>query len=259
MRFRLRPVLLVFSIFLFLTSPTLAGPLEDCAEYAQLGVPGQDGDILCRTGHLLAHHPVRKTPIWVIERLTAEKAASTVVPREAGSFRLDPGLKKGRRAGLSDYRKSGYDRGHMAPAADMRWDEQAMIDCFYLSNMVPQVGKKMNQGIWKALEERVRTWAIDRGELFIFTGPIYDSETTKTIGKNKIAVPSRLYKIVYDPGRQEAIAFIMPNEALETEDLPLYVVTVRDVEEKTGLDFLSNLEKELQDSIETTRADGLWQ
>jgi endonuclease G len=222
MRFRLRPVLLVFSIFLFLTSPTLAGPLEDCAEYAQLGVPGQDGDILCRTGHLLAHHPVRKTPIWVIERLTAEKAASTVVPREAGSFRLDPGLKKGRRAGLSDYRKSGYDRGHMAPAADMRWDEQAMIDCFYLSNMVPQVGKKMNQGIWKALEERVR-------------------------------------KIVYDPGRQEAIAFIMPNEALETEDLPLYVVTVRDVEEKTGLDFLSNLEKELQDSIETTRADGLWQ
>ncbi len=76
MRFRLRPVLLFLSIFLVLTSPTLAGPLEDCAEYAQLGVPGQDGDILCRTGHLLAHDPVRKTPIWIAERLTAEKATS---------------------------------------------------------------------------------------------------------------------------------------------------------------------------------------
>jgi len=259
MRFRLRPVLLFLSIFLVLTSPTLAGPLEDCAEYARLGVPGQDGDILCRTGHLLAHDPARKTPIWVVERLTSEKATSTVVPREAGSFRLDAGLKKGRRAGLSDYRKSGYDRGHMAPAADMHWDKQAMIECFYLSNMVPQVGKKMNQEIWKALEELVRAWAIDRGELFIYTGPIYDGATTKTIGKNKVAVPSRLYKIVYDPNKQEAIAFIMPNEALETEDLPLYIFTIRDVEESTGLDFLSSLDKELQDSIETTRAAGLWQ
>ncbi|NLT21798.1 MAG: DNA/RNA non-specific endonuclease, partial [Syntrophorhabdus sp.] len=66
-------------------------------------------------------------------------------------------------------------------------------------------------------------------------------------------------KIVYDPNKQEAIAFIMPNEALETEDLPLYIFTIRDVEESTGLDFLSSLGRELQDSIETTRAAGLWQ
>jgi len=109
MRFRLHPVLLVLSIFLSLSSLTLAGPLEDCAEYAQLGIPGQDGNLLCRTGHLLAHDSVRKTPIWVAERVTAEKATRTVVPREAGSFRLDPGLKKGRRAGLTDYLKKGPD------------------------------------------------------------------------------------------------------------------------------------------------------
>ncbi len=81
----------------------------------------------------------------------------------------------------------------------------------------------------------------------------------KTIGKNNVAVPSHLYKIVYDPGRQQAIAFIMPNEALVTEDMPLYIVSIRDIEEKTGLDFLSSFEKDLQDSIETNRADGLWQ
>ncbi|NLT24755.1 MAG: DNA/RNA non-specific endonuclease, partial [Syntrophorhabdus sp.] len=230
MRLAGQQVLRALSIFFLFSSLALAGPLEDCAEYARLGVPGQDGDLLCRTGHLLAHDPVRKTPIWVAERLTADKATSTVVPREAGSFRIDSGLKKGRRAGLSDYRKSGYDRGHMASAADMHWDKKAMIECFYLSNMVPQVGKKMNQGIWKALEELVRSWVIDRGEIFIYTGPIYDGGTTKTIGKNKVAIPSRLYKIVYDRNRQEAIAFIMPNKALETEDLPLYIVTVRDVE-----------------------------
>ena len=121
------------------------------------------------------------------------------------------------------------------------------------------LSKGMNRGTWKDLEELVRTWAIDRGEIFIYAGPIYDGGTTKTIGKNKVAVPSRLYKIVYDPGRRDAIAFIMPNEALRTEDLPLYIVTVRDVEVRTGLNFLSSFEKELQDSIETTRAAGLWQ
>ena len=119
--------------------------------------------------------------------------------------------------------------------------------------------KGMNQGIWKDLEELVRVWAIDREELFVFTGAIYEGGVSRTIGKNKVAVPSHLYKIVYDPNRQEAIAFIMPNKALKTEDMPNYIATIRDIEEKTGLDFFSNFEKELQDVIETKRASGLWQ
>lgn len=258
MRLRLSPAIIAFSVFFLFSVLTLAGPIEDCAEYAKLGVPGQEGEILCRTGHLLAHHPEYKTPIWVIERLTKEKATSKVVPRY-NKFQTDPDLEKGKRAELSDYRGSGYDRGHMAPSADMRWDKDAMVECFYLSNMVPQVGKGMNQGIWKNLEEYIRVWAIDSGELFIYTGPIYEGGVTKTIGKNNVAVPSHLYKIVYDPSRQQAIAFIMPNEALKAEDMPLYIVSIRDIEEKTGLDFLSGFEKDLQDSIETTRADGLWQ
>ena len=258
MRLAARRVLLVLCIFFLFLSPALAGPLEDCAEYARLGVPGQDGELLCRTGHLLAHSSQNKTPIWVIERLTKEKATSRVVPRY-NKFQADPDLEKGKRAELSDYKASGYDRGHMAPSANMRWDRQAMIECFYLSNMVPQVGKGMNQGIWKDLEELVRVWAIDREELFVFTGPIYEGGVSKTIGKNKVAVPSHLYKIVYDPNRQEAIAFIMPNKALKTEDMLNYIATIRDIEEKTGLDFFSNFEKELQDVIETKRASGLWQ
>jgi endonuclease G len=134
-----------------------------------------------------------------------------------------------------------------------------MEECFFLSNMVPQVGVGMNQGIWKDLEEHIRDWAIARGEVYIFTGPIYDDGAKKTIGADKVAVPTHLYKIVYDPHKTEAIAFIMPNQKLNTADMPKYIVTTRDVEKKTGLDFLSNLDKHVQDIIETKKPTGLWQ
>jgi endonuclease G len=124
--------------------------------------------------------------------------------------------------------------------------------------MVPQIGKGMNQGIWKNLEEYIRKWAIDRDELYIFTGPIYEGGTKKTIGKNEVAVPTHPYKIVYDPIKVEAIAFIMPNEKLDSKEMPKYIVTIREVEEKTGLNFLSNISKHTQDIVETKKAEELW-
>jgi endonuclease G, mitochondrial len=223
-----------------------------------MGVPGYEGDLLCRKGYLLAHNPVSKTPSWVIEHLTADKANANVVQRY-NKFQADPDLEKGKRAELSDYKNSGYDRGHMAPSADMKWDQDAMIECFYLSNMAPQVGKGMNRGIWARLEGKVRDWAISKGELFVFTGPIYMGKDKKTIGMDEVAVPTHFYKIIYDPIKGEAIAFIMPNEPLDTSDMPKYNVTIRDVEEKTGLDFLSTLDKQKQDSIVTNQPDELWQ
>ena len=146
----------------------------------------------------------------------------------------------------------------MAPAGDMRWDQQAMSESFFLSNMVPQTGKGMNQGIWKNLEEKVRRWAISRGEVFIFTGPIYAKTPPDTIGRNKVAVPTHLYKIIYDPVRVEAIAFIMPNIKLQSSDMPSYIVTIREVEEKTGLNFLSSLKPKIEDAVELTKAEELW-
>lgn len=253
---KIRTAVSVIILSFLISSIAVARPIDDCSEYLKLGIPGQQGDLVCRKGHLLAHSPQSKTPIWVIEHLTAEKAASDLVPRY-NRFSPDPDLKKGERAELADYKGSGYDRGHMAPAADMRWDRQAMKECFYLSNIVPQVGKGMNQGIWKDLEEYVRKWAIERGEVYVFTGPIYDV-VFKKIGKNRVAVPSQLYKIIYDPYKAEAIAFIMPNEKLASKDMPNYIVTIRDIESKTGLDFLSNLDSQVQVVIETKRAERLW-
>lgn len=234
-----------------------AGPIEDCKEYLKLGVPGNSGEILCRKGYLLAHDSVRKTPVWVIEHLTTEKASGSLPRKDA--FKADPNLPKGQRAELSDYKNSGYDKGHMAPSADMAWDEEAMAESFYLSNMVPQVGLGMNRGIWKDLEELVRKWAIARGSVYIFTGPIYEGETAGDIGKNNVAVPTQLYKIVYDESKAEAISFVMPNSKLLSADMPKYITTIREIEKQTGLDFLSDLDKKTQDSIEMKKAATLWE
>ena len=235
-----------------------AGPIEDCKEYAAYGVPGTSGDLLCRKGYLLSHDPARKTPVWVAEHLTRERAQGKLAAR-SDDFRADSDLESGKRAELSDYRGSGYDRGHMAPAADMAWDGQAMSESFYLSNMVPQVGAGMNRGIWAELEKRVRNWVLERGELYVYSGPIYLESDTRTIGKNKVAIPGYLYKVVLDPGQKEALAIIMPNRSLRTEDLPSYLVSVREVEKETGLHFFSALSLAEQDKIDAGKAPGLWQ
>lgn len=165
---RVLPRIAVASLFLVFAGVSHAVDVPDaCKEFAKLGVPGMEGTLLCRKGYLLAHDPSRKTPIWVAEHLTHDKAGASLA--RTNNFQPDPDLEEGERAELSDYKGSGYDRGHMAPAGDMRWDQQAMVESFYLSNMVPQVGRGMNQGIWKDLEEKVRQWALNRGEVYIYT------------------------------------------------------------------------------------------
>jgi endonuclease G len=253
----MRRIILQFALVLCTSvSIVFAGPIDDCKEFAAYGVPGQTGDLLCRKGYLLSHDPIKKTPVWVAQHLTREKVKRGV--KRSDNFKPDAALEKGRRAELSDYKGSGYDRGHMAPAADMAWDEQAMSESFFLSNMVPQAGEGMNRGIWMELEKKVRNWAQARGELYVYSGPIYQGEA-KTIGPNKVAVPKYLFKVVLDPKTEEAIAVIMPNQKLRTEDMPNYLVSVREVEQQTGLEFFSTLPEPEQDKIETVRASQFWQ
>lgn len=247
-----RITLIVAIAFVFITTIAFAGPIEDCKEYARLGLPSNQGKLLCRKGFLLAYSSKYKTPLWVIEHLTTEKAKGNL-PRY-NKFQPDPDLKEGERAELDDYKIRGYAKEHMAPAANMKWDQQAMVECFYLSNMIPRKGKGTNHGI----EERIRNLAISRGALYIFTGPIYEDGVMKTIGSNKVAVPTHLFKIIYDPYKVEAIAFILPNEKLTMADIPKYIVTIRDVERKTGLNFLSNINEKVQEVVENMKAHGIW-
>lgn len=250
-----RTFLISFLILIVLTTAAFAGPVDECREYAVLGVPGASGDLLCRKGFLLAHDPQRKTPLWVVERMTRERLKAKL--KRSDDFRPDTDLPHGKRAELSDYKGSGYDRGHMAPAADMAWDEQAMSESFYLSNMVPQAGAGMNRGIWAELEKRVRVWVQKRGELFVYSGPIY-KDVERTIGRNRVAVPDSLYKVILDPVQKEALALVMPNRPLKTEDMPRFLVSVDEVERLTGLEFFSALPAEEQERIESIKAPALW-
>jgi len=237
--------------------PALARDIpERCKEFLEYGLPATQGALLCRTGFALAHDEARKAPIWVAQRMTPQRLVNRVSRRDR--FLPDPELPKGQRAELDDYRNSGYDRGHMAPAADMRWSAQAMEESFYLSNMAPQVGPGMNRGIWSDIEATIRRWVTTRRELFIYTGPIYDTVTPSRIGPNQVAVPTHFYKVVFDPVRVDTIAFVVPNAPQSNRRIEEFITSVRDIETRTGLDFLSKVNPEVQRLIEEAVAPGLW-
>ena len=209
-------------------------------------------------GFAESYNADRKVADWVVYHLTREKVGSSGAERSE-DFRPDPELAPDSRAELSDYRGKGFDRGHLAPAGDMQWSEQAMSESFLLSNMAPQVGVGFNRGIWKNLEEKVRDWARSRGELYIMTGPIYIGDRIDTIGTHRVAVPTHFYKVVFDPVRVEAITFIMPNMKLQSSDLPRYITSVDAVEFMTDLDFLSELEDTVEAVVEGKLQVGVWE
>ena len=193
---------------------------DDCK--AMLGVTGApeykgseapEHTILCRAGYVLSFNAQRLTPDWVLEVLTAERFKGTA-DRTAlrNPFAPDPDLQAGQRSELKDYAASGYDRGHMAPAADMKFSREAMIQSFYLSNMAPQIGPGMNRGIWADLEKLTRQWVCGHNELVTISGPIY-AATPDTVGADKVAVPTSFYKILYDPQRKRIIAFVLPTSS----------------------------------------------
>ena len=134
-----------------------------------------------------------------------------------------------------------------------------MSESFLLSNMAPQVGPSFNRGIWATLEAKVREWAIERGELYVVTGPIYTTTSLKHVGTNNVAVPTHFYKVVFDPVRVEAIAFILPNEKNPSSKLPTFITSVDEVENKTGLDFLSTLQDDVENLVEANTAPAMWQ
>jgi endonuclease G len=132
-----------------------------------------------------------------------------------------------------------------------------MSESFLLSNVAPQ-GPRFNRGIWRVLEKKVRDWTTQRGELYVVTGPIYVWEI-ETIGPDQVAVPSYFYKVIFDPVRIEAIAFILPNQKLNSDALPAFIVSVDQVEAETGLDFFPEIEDSVEDLIEARIQVDLWQ
>ena len=190
------------------------------------------------------YNPSFRIPNCVAYELTATMVDMADAPghenRKNYNYAKDSGVK-----GCPEnweYRGSGYSRGHMAPAMDMRWDKTAMKQCFYMTNMCPQ-DTKLNNDHWRVLEEKVHRWAKRDKRLMVYTGPIM-SKNPKMIGKDKqnIAVPDAFFKVVYAPEQGRAIAFIYENRPCPG-NISKYAVTVAEVERRTGLTFSSAIPK----------------
>ncbi|MFO7934525.1 MAG: DNA/RNA non-specific endonuclease [Bacteroidales bacterium] len=173
---------------------------------------------------------------WVAYILTREEAEARTADR-TDDFRTDTSIPTGS-AALEDYRGSGFDRGHLAPAGDMKWDLRAMSETFLLSNMSPQ-DPSFNRGIWRRLEEQVRRWAIKKDSIYVITGPVLDP-IDSLIGTNRVGVPAYYFKVLVDlsPPDHSLIAFLLPGTR-STDDLLSFAVSVDSLERFTGYDFFA--------------------
>ncbi|MDD2890803.1 MAG: DNA/RNA non-specific endonuclease [bacterium] len=216
-------------------------------------IPGNN-DIIKHTGYTLKYAESYEQPEWVAYKLTYEMTKGTC--KRIDNFRPDPMVKTGS-AEPSDYKSSGYDRGHLAPAGDMKWSDKAMSESFYMSNISPQK-PGFNRGIWEKLEEQVRQWAKDNREIYVVTGPIL-SKHLLTIGKNKVAVPSYFYKVILDFKEPEikGIGFVLPNQS-SINPLATYAITIDSVETLTGIDFFPAIPDTLENIIESSLQRNKW-
>lgn len=192
-------------------------------------------------------------PFWV-KYINTKQSISIKDFKRKNNFREDP-LVKTQSASLEDYRNSGFDRGHLCPAGDMSFSEQAMSESFYMSNMSPQ-NPSFNRGIWKKLENKAREWADIYDSTIIYCGGVLDSIRT-SIGPNKVSVPKYYYKVVYCPKIKSSVGFILPNQKCD-KNLTEYVVNVDSVEKITHLDFYSNLPLDIQENMEKNYNLSLW-
>ena len=187
---------------------------------------------LCFNGFAIMHSGKSRTPMYVAERLNKE-ILKNAHKKRTDEFFADARLPRSERAELEDYRGSGYDRGHMAPAADMSTDE-SMAQSFSLANMVPQAPIN-NRNAWAKLEKDTRKY-IKRasGDVYVITGPVFESKS-KTIGANHVWVPKYLYKLVYDPTANKVWAHWIEN----SDDAQIAEpISYQEVVKRTGIIFL---------------------
>lgn len=200
-------------------------------------------------GYTVSYNQGLRNPNWVAYELTSEEVDGTE-PRD-GDFIPDP-LVRGKQATDEDYRKSGWDRGHLAPAADMKWSEQAMEESFYLSNISPQ-NNNLNRGVWKSIEEFTREKAKEYGKVLVVTGPVFKSEKgLGKIGKNKVIIPNAFFKVLLvKDGAYRGIAFYCENVAGKKK-LQAYTMSIDEIEEITHIDFFHRLPDDIEETVESS-------
>lgn len=218
--------------------------------------PDLQEKIIRYKGMTVSFNPHLHIPNWVAWELTADEANGTV--SRSNKFLTDPDVEGC--ADPSDYTNSGYDRGHMAPAGDMKWDLQAMDETFFMTNICPQAGE-LNRGSWKSLEEKCRARTACDSTLIIVCGPVLKGPDPiiGTIGDNNVAAPRQFFKVILSPRTDPpvAIGFIMPNGKVPG-GMQQCAMTVDEVEALTGHDFFSALPDSIEDIVESTVNFNRW-
>ena len=211
-------------------------------------------DIVSHTYYTLSYSEDHEQAEWVYYVLKSNQLNSTV--ERKNNFKPDNKVKTSS-AQLHDYKGSGYDRGHLAPATDMKYNTISMSESFFMSNMSPQ-SPSFNRGIWKKIEKQFRDWSYKYVELVIVTGPVLKGENYGSIGYNKVTVPKWYNKDAIDPSNYERnIAIIIKNTG-SSASIKSFVVTIDYLEEFSGLDFFHKLSEGTQQRIESRAHTEMW-
>lgn len=188
-----------------------------CPEHYVGGMPPQLLDVslgassleLCSIGYAVRYSTDAKSPLYAVEYLNAQRLTQASARRgRSNDFRPDTRLPPRLRASLQDFRRSGFDRGHLAPSGDMP-SEQADSQSFLLSNIVPQ-DPQLNRNLWAAIEKATRALARHR-PIYVVTGVIWPPHGSRTVGAGHVRVPAYLYKALYDPASEAGAAYLVAN------------------------------------------------
>lgn len=211
--------------------------------------------VISHAGYTVSYNSDRKIPNWVAYELTSEEARGTS-PR-SNAWSTDPAVN-GPQADSYDYKGSGWDRGHMAPAGDMKWSSTAMDESFYYTNIVPQ-DASLNSNEWRIIEEQCRELAKRYGSVFVACGPIVDGNNYRSIGYNKVCVPDALYKVLLMKvnGEYNAIGFYFRNEPASSR-ISNYAKTIDEIESLTRIDFFSLLPDDIENKVESSYSTSIW-
>lgn len=225
--------------------------LSSCAQTNKdIRIPrtGKREKILHRKSYIVSYNKETKIPNWVAWHLTAEHADGNV--KRLNTFFEDEEVPQPR-ATNADYRGSGWSRGHLCPAGDNKWDEEAMRQSNLLTNVCPQ-DERLNSGVWNRIEMDCRKWARKYGDVYIVCGPVLLRREHETIGKNRVVVPEAFFKVVLClQGEPKAIGFVVRNNGGKKKR-DQFVNTVDEVERITGYDFFPALPDSIENMVEAT-------
>ena len=224
------------------------GSPSGAQEVPDIGLPEftkeRRSQIIRHIGYTTSYNAETKIPNYVAWTLTPERFEDVV--SRTDKFLPDPEVADP--VTTDDYRNSGYDRGHMCPAADNKWDKEAMRESFYMTNVCPQ-HHNLNRGDWKELEDACRDWTMEGGKLHVVAGPVLYRKRHQRIGDSRVVVPEAFFKVILCPDPLKAIGFIYKNTS-GNHPLDAYVNSVDEVERITGMDFFPNLPDSIEEVVE---------